>query len=245
MKIFDDIEIVDSLPALFIKSLDAIVVGDLHLGFEGISAEQGFLIPKTQFKEELEMMKKIIKEKNATKIILLGDVKHEFSETTYHEFKEVKDFLNFLRENFKRIIIVKGNHDNFIFYITKKLNAELYETLEIDDYFFAHGHNEIDLKAISAKNIIIAHEHPAIALYDEIGGKEIVKCFIFGRTNEKNIIILPAFSTLSYGTEINVVEEFLSPLLERIKYKLRDFEAIGVDEDAGILKFGKIKNLSR
>lgn len=245
MNILDDVEIVDNLPAIYIKSLDAIVIGDLHLGFEGILADQGVFIPKIQFQEEMSMMNKIIKEKKSDKIILLGDIKHEFSETTYHEFKEVVDFLNFLKDNFKRIIVIKGNHDNFIFYITKKLKIELYEDIIIGDYFFSHGHKDINLDSILSKNIIIAHEHPAISLFDEIGGKEIVKCFLFGKVKEKNIIILPAFSTLSYGTEINVVENFLSPFLEKIKNKIDDFEAIGVDRDVGILRFGKIKNLPK
>ncbi|MEM5812964.1 MAG: metallophosphoesterase [Candidatus Aenigmatarchaeota archaeon] len=245
MKILDDVEIVDNVPAIYIKSLDAIVIGDLHLGFEGIAAEQGVFIPKIQFKEEMEMMNKIIKEKKSEKIILLGDIKHEFSETTYHEFKEVRDFLNFLKINFKKVIVIKGNHDNFIFYLTKKLRVELYDDLCIGNYFFSHGHRDIDLRSISAENIVIAHEHPAIALFDEIGGKEIVKCFLIGKLKEKNIIILPAFSSLSYGTEINIVEEFLSPFLEKIKDKMYDFEAIGIDKDVGILRFGKIKNLPK
>lgn len=241
----DDVEIVDNLPAIYIKSLNAIVIGDLHLGFEGIAAEQGVFMPKIQFKEEMKMMNKIIKEKKNEKIILLGDIKHEFSETTYHEFKEVRDFLNFLKANFKQVILIKGNHDNFIFYLTKKLKVELYDDLCIGNYFFSHGHKDIDLKSISAENIIIAHEHPAIALFDEIGGKEIVKCFLIGKVKEKNVIILPAFSSLSYGTEVNIVEEFLSPFLEKIKDKIDDFEAIGIDKDVGILRFGKIKNLPK
>lgn len=243
MKISDDLEIVDNLPALFVKSIDAIVIADLHLGFEGIAAEQGVFIPKTQYKEEIEMMKKIIKLRKAEKIILLGDIKHEFSETTYHEFKEVSDFLNFLKDNFKEIFILKGNHDNFIFYVAKKLKIDVYEDIEIGDYFFSHGHKDIELKNIRAKNIVIAHEHPVIALYDEIGGKEVVKCFLFGKIENKNLIVLPAFSPLSYGSEININEDFLSPILQKAKNKIYEFIAIGVDEDAGILKFGKIKNL--
>lgn len=243
MRILNDIEILDNIPGLFIKSIEAVVIADLHLGYEGIAAEQGFFIPKTQYEEEIRMIKKIINEKKYEKIILLGDIKHEFSETTYHEFKEVRDFLNFLKRYFKRVVVIKGNHDNFIFYVTKKLGVELYDELEIDNYFFFHGHRKINLNSIKAKNIVLGHEHPAIALYDEVGGKEIIKCFLFGEVSNKNIIVVPAFSTLSYGTEINNVEEFLSPILESIKEKIHNFIAVGVDEEVGILRFGKIGKL--
>lgn len=239
----NDLEIIGSFPALFVKSIDAIIISDLHLGYEGISTEQGVLIPKIQYKEEIEMMKKIIKLKKAEKIILLGDIKHEFSETTYHEFKEVRDFLNFLKENFEKIFIIKGNHDNFIFYVANKLGIDVYDDVKIGDYFFSHGHRNIELNNIKAKNIVIAHEHPVIVLYDDIGGKEVVKCFLFGKIGNKNLIVMPAFSPLSYGSEININEDFLSPLLQRIKDKISDFLAIGIDEEVGILKFGRIKNL--
>jgi putative SbcD/Mre11-related phosphoesterase len=244
MKIFDEIEIIGNLPATYFKKIDAIVIADLHLGYEGIAAEQGVLIPKTQFKEEMEMLKEILKKKKSSRIILLGDIKHEFSETSYHEFKEVSDLLKFLKENFKQVIAIKGNHDNYIYYVTSKCGTELYDELLIEDYYFIHGHQDLALKQLEAKTIVIGHEHPVIALYDEVGGKEIVKCFLYGKTKfEKNLLVLPAFSTLSYGTEMNLVlkEELLSPLLKTVD--LDEFEAIGVDREAGILKFGKIGRL--
>jgi putative SbcD/Mre11-related phosphoesterase len=244
MKISNEIEIIDNLPAAYFKTIDAIAIADLHLGYEGIAAEQGVLLPKTQFKEEMEMLKRILENKKSSKIILLGDIKHEFSETSYHEFKEVSDLLKFLKENFKQVIVIKGNHDNYIYYVTSKFGAELYDELIIDDYYFIHGHQDLALKQLKAKTIVIGHEHPVIALYDEVGGKETVKCFLYGKTKfGKNLLVLPAFSTLSHGTEINLVskEELLSPILKTVD--LDDFEAIGVDKEIGILKFGKIGEL--
>jgi putative SbcD/Mre11-related phosphoesterase len=244
MKIFDEIQIIDNFPAVYFKKIDTIVIADLHLGYESIMAEEGVLIPKTQFKEEMEMLKEILKKKKSSRIILLGDIKNEFSETSYHEFKEVSDLLKFLKENFKQVIVIKGNHDNYIYYVTSKCGTELYDELLINEYYFVHGHQDLALKQLKAKTIVIGHEHPVIALYDEVGGKEIVKCFLYGKTRfGKNLLVLPAFSTLSYGTEMNSVlkEELLSPILKIVE--LDEFEAVGVDREAGILKFGKIGRL--
>jgi hypothetical protein len=115
------IEIIEPYPAIYIPEIDAIAIADLHLGYEGIMAEQGMLIPKVQFKKEIGMLRKIIEKKQAERIIINGDVKHEFSETSYHEFKEVSDLLEFLEKNFEEVIVIKGNHDNFIARVAKRV----------------------------------------------------------------------------------------------------------------------------
>ncbi len=242
-EVFDEIEIIAPYPAIYIPKIDSIVVADLHLGYEIIAAERGVFIPKTQFKKELSIFNEILKKKKASKIIINGDVKNEFSSETYHEFKEVRDMLKFLKNNFEQVIIIKGNHDNYIYYVTSKLDVELYEELSIENYLFTHGHKDIRLKALAGKTLVIGHEHPVIALYDEVGAKEVIKCFLFGKTEFGKILILPAFSILSYGTEMNFVlkEELLSPILKMIN--LNKLEIVGIDEEVGFLKFGPLEKL--
>jgi hypothetical protein len=244
VKLLEGVEIINNLPAIYIKSIDAVVLADMHLGYEDLAAEGGVFIPKTQFKEEARMMKKILEKTKAKKIIIDGDVKNEFSPKTFHEFKEVEQMLKLLKENFERVILIKGNHDNYIYYATSKIGAELYDELLISDYFFVHGHKSLALKQLKARIIVIGHEHPVIGLYDEVGGKEVVKCFLVGKSRfGQKILVLPAFSTLSYGTEMNAVtrDELLSPLLKEVD--LNEFNVFGVDEEVGILKLGKIKDI--
>jgi len=59
MNILDKIEIIEPYPALYIQELDAIVVSDLHLGYEGIMAEQGILVPKIRSRKGLISLNKI------------------------------------------------------------------------------------------------------------------------------------------------------------------------------------------
>ncbi len=243
-KLFDEVYVVKNLPMAYFKEIDALVIADLHLGYEGIAAEQGVMIPKTQFEEEAEMLNEALSVINASTIIIDGDVKHEFSETSYHEFKEVSEMLKFLKENFERVIVVKGNHDNYIYYVTSRVGVELHDEIKIDGYYFTHGHKEFSLRAIDAKVITVAHEHPVVAMFDEVGGKEAVKCFLFGKVSKDcYLLLLPAFSTLSYGTEMNLVteEELLSPVLKKVS--LENFEVVGVDRDVGILEFGRLGRL--
>ncbi|MEW5760450.1 MAG: metallophosphoesterase [Candidatus Thermoplasmatota archaeon] len=216
MKIFEDIEIIDSYPAIYIKELDMIVIADLHLGYEGILAEQGIFIPKIQFKKIVSDMKKIVEICDARNILINGDIKHEFSETSYHEFKEVKNFLELLKNNFKRIILIKGNHDNYISNITNKYGIELYDEINIKGYFFTHGHKAKKEK-LSSMNIF-AHEHPSIALFTEVGVKEKMKAFIYGEIGNKKILVMPSFSYFAEGNDVNLIpkNELLSPLLREI-----------------------------
>jgi len=237
MLIKRDIELIEPYPAIYLRSLNSIVIADLHLGYEGIMAEQGVFLPKIQFKKEIEALEDIIDRKNAERIIILGDIKHEFSETSYHEFKEVRELFIFLKDRFEEIDLIKGNHDNYIFYVTKKYDINLHDELELGDYFLIHGHR-YPSKRIE-KFLILAHEHPAIAIYDEVGVKEKLKCFLAG----ENILVLPAFSYLAPGSEVNVIpkNEFLSPILKNIE--IDKLEVFAISKEIGCLNFGKLKNL--
>ena len=245
LKLAPGIKLVNSWPCLYIKDIDALVIADLHLGFEMIKTEQeGVAIPKVQVKQLLEMMQKILRMQKASTIIINGDVKHEFSEGSHHEYKEVSDFLEFFSRNFKKVFLIKGNHDNFLIRATRRFeNVELRDDFKIGEFYFAHGHKPLDLKRISAKNVIIAHEHPALALYDELRIKEKVKCLLHGKIAGKFVIILPAVSIFAPGTDVNTVarKEFLTPLLQ--KYGVDDLEAVGIVEGEECLEFPKISKL--
>lgn len=245
MRLNSDIVIISPHRAVYIESIDAIVIADLHLGFEGIATEHGIFIPKIQFKKEMEELKEILKKVKAEKIIINGDVKHEFCETGHHEFREVSRLYTFLKENFDRVIQIKGNHDNFIIYVCRKYGVELYDTLQLGDYFFLHGHENLKLNNITTSNIITGHEHPAISLYDEVGGKEKVDCFLYGRIDSKKFLMLPAFSYFAQGSEVNIIpkNEFLSPLLKRADF--REIKVIGVSRETGVLDFGTLDKLRK
>ena len=245
MRLWNKIEIIEPYPAIYISALNAIVIADLQLGYEGIMAEKGIFIPKVQFKHELQTLKEIIKAKKAERIIINGDIKHEFSETSYHEFKEVGDLLSFLNKEFKDITLIKGNHDNFIVYATKRHGVRLCKELELGEFYFFHGHqNPRDFAKIEADYLILAHEHPAIALFDEVGTREKIGCFLYGKVKEKKILVLPAFSTLAQGSEVNVLPkgELLSPFLKEF-VEVENLKVIGISQETGCLKFPELGKL--
>lgn len=222
--------------ALHMRKIRAMVIADLHLGFEGIMAEKGIFIPKFQFEE---IMKRLEREKEEEILIILGDLKHEFSSTTYHEFSEVREFFSWAKENFSKVYLVRGNHDNFIAPLCRKFGVEFLEELSLSNFFFIHGHKD---KELPYGYIILAHEHPAIELYNKIL-REKIKCFLYGKIGKRKFVVLPSYSILMQGTEINLIprKELLSPILRKID--INSLFCLGIDEEVGFLNFPQLGKL--
>ena len=207
------VEIVDGVEilglSLYIIKEKPLIIGDLHLGIENSLINQGILIPKFQFDNVKENIKKILDKYNVKRTILNGDIKHEFSKINAQEWKDVYLLIDFL-EKYCQVEIVIGNHD----YIMKK-NLELnrYKTkyfVSIGDIMVLHG-DFIPEEVIDKKIIIIGHEHPCVLLKE--GAKaEKFKCFMKGKWKNKVLVVMPSFNPLNEGTDI-LNREFLSPFL--------------------------------
>ncbi len=102
-----------------------LVFTDFHIGYEEHIAERGAL-PDLQFKEIIERLNRIftlLKRDNVKikKIVILGDLKHEFGGISDKEWRETIGLLDYLdkkivgdRNKRGRIILIKGNHDNIL-----------------------------------------------------------------------------------------------------------------------------------
>ena len=244
-KISENIFAIEPFPALYISDLDCTVIADLHLGYETIASECGVFVPRVQFEKSMQTVEKIVNKKKTKRIILLGDIKHEFSGTSYHEYREVSAFLDFLSIYFVEIIIVKGNHDTFIHRVAKKYRIEVFDAFVEKDYLFVHGHKDMDIKKVEEDKIIMGHEHPSIALFTDIGVKEKLRCFLYGKAYGKEVIVLPAFSFFAEGSDVNLIpkEELLSPVLRKID--IDSFKVIGIIEGDSFLEFPSVGKLRR
>ncbi len=240
IKILDNVYLFNGLPAIYISDINSIVISDLQIGYEMYLAEKGIFIPQIQLEKMIKMLRKIKRiKKECKKIILNGDIKHEFGEASKQEWREVFELFAFLRKNFNEIILVRGNHDNYLLNILSKLNAKLYDPkYEELNYCFCHGHKKVET---NKKILIIGHEQPAISL--RYGFEKIkIPALLKGKYNNKTLLVLPAFSPISSGSEINIIEknEFLSPYLQ--ESDIEEFEVYGISEGL-TLYFGKVKNL--
>lgn len=241
VKVDKNIYIPNGYKALYLKDIDSVVISDLQLGYELYLAKTGIFVPQFQLKQMLKDIGEIQKLTKAEKLIIDGDLKHEFGEASQQEWREVKEFINFSREIFKKVILVRGNHDNYLLNIISKLGIELKDPYYIEKrYFFTHGHKLLEIPQ-EAEIMIIGHEEPAVVLREGFD-KIKVPCLLKGWYYDKTIIVLPAFSKLSSGSEINLLDkkDFLSPYLR--KSNIDEFEVYGID--SGITVYlGKLKKL--
>ncbi|MDI6724951.1 MAG: metallophosphoesterase [Methanobacterium sp.] len=226
-------KIIDS--ALLID--DYLIISDLHLGYEGALNAQGFMIPRLQYKKILKRLKEILSRTDAKKIIVNGDLKHEFGKISKQEFKEIEDFITFLKEEFDEIILIKGNHDNFTRFIAENKGLHVYDNYSVENFLVLHG-DKIPENQIKEDNIIIGHEHPSIGLRS---GERVekIKCFLKGNWNNKNMIVMPSFNFISEGSDI-LREKSISPFLKGIS--LDEFEVFGI-ENFEVLPFGQLNNI--
>ncbi len=237
-KILSNAEIIGL--SLFFSEEKILVITDLHLGFEEALIKQGILIPIFNFLDSVKKLTGIFsKTGKLEKIIILGDLKHEFGVISEQEWNEVIKMLVFLGEHSKEIILLKGNHDNILGPIAKWKNLSLEESffLEEKKILFLHG-DKIPLtkEFKEAKTIIIGHEHPAIVLRDGIKTEKF-KCFLKGSFGRKTLIVLPSFNSTAEGTDV-LRKKLLSPFLHQ---DLNKFEVWVIADKTYF--FGKISEL--
>ena len=84
--------------ALFLRDERALVISDLHLGFEGALAEQGVSIPRFQRRVILERLGRMLDRVKAERVIVAGDFKHELSRHLADEGNVGKEGPRFLRD---------------------------------------------------------------------------------------------------------------------------------------------------
>lgn len=215
-----------------------LIVGDVHIGYEEALNKQGVMVPRVQFPQMMERMQVILEKEKPEKIILIGDLKHEFGAISNQEWRETLKFLDLLAEYTEDIILVKGNHDTIIKPITEKRKIQLVDSYVQDGLLFIHGDAEPESIPDDVETIIIGHEHPAITLDDGLR-KEKFKCFIKGKYRKRDLIVLPSFFLATQGTDI-LTDDLISPMILDIE----NFEVF-VITDSSVLDFGKVKRIRK
>lgn len=231
MNIAPKIEIID-LALLIDKRI--LIVSDFHIGYEQHLHRKGILIPKFQLKDTILRLEKILNQTGSLdKIIINGDLKHEFHTITNQEWSDITKLVDFLRRKCKELIIIQGNHDKIIIPIAEKKKVTLIKEYREPGLLVTHGDIIPDkLETV----IVIGHEHPAVSLRNE-GRSERFKCFLKGHFKRKTLIVLPSFNLLTEGTDITKSKPF-SPFLQR---KISNFNVYIVGDD--VYDFGKLRKL--
>lgn len=216
-----------------------LILADLHFGYEELLNLQGVMIPKFQYKKITGRIEKILSICSPENAIINGDLKHEFGRISNQEWNETLNFIDFLSERFKKIILVKGNHDTLTGKITEKKKIRICENYITEKILITHGHKIPEISETQMgriETIVIGHDHPCVGLTENTR-VEKVKCFLSGKWKNKNLIVMPSFNFISEGTDI-LQENPLSPFIKDIS----EFNVYGV-ENFEVFPFGKVKDM--
>ncbi len=207
-------------PALYLDEAEAVIASDLHIGLEDQRELMGIHIPRTTFPQILEQVLTPIKHYNAKRIFLLGDVKHEFGRPSEPEWWGVKKLVKSIREIGCEPEVVRGNHDNYIISVLSDLGVKVHDpTLSLTDSecVLMHGHEALSaLEIIRPRILIMGHEHPSIAIRDDLGVRHRYKIFLSGQLDALHVIVLPSSSPFAFGSNMNEIspKHRLSPILK-------------------------------
>jgi putative SbcD/Mre11-related phosphoesterase len=217
------LEPVPNVPAMILSGEGRwICVSDLHLGIEVQLRRSGFNIPSQSPKMLDELVRLAEVDDN---LLVLGDVKHRIPAVSYREDREIPPFFEKLKQAYKRIVVVAGNHDGGIGPVLGE-GVEIFAGpgTVIEDVGATHGHVWPSRDAMKASKLIMGHIHPSVLLVDSIGSATNEKCWVRARLRRRKVlekyetcpdelVVVPAFNPLLTGTPINYGERaMLGPL---------------------------------
>ncbi|MBI3033144.1 metallophosphoesterase [Candidatus Woesearchaeota archaeon] len=234
------IELIDL--GIYLQKHHAVVISDIHLGFE--EAMKGVMLPRFQLVDTIQRLDKIFGEiktkfnkKVLEKIVITGDLKHEFGKILVQEWRNVLKFIDYLQQHCHEIVLIKGNHDIMLDPVLKKRTLTYVDYVKIDDILICHG-DAIKEKEMTKEinTIIIGHEHCAIGL--QKGNRiERYKCFLVGTFKKRMLIAMPSLNLLTIGTDV-LHYDLLSPYLQG---NIDNFKVYIVEDT--VYDFGTIKSI--
>lgn len=211
-----------------------VVVADLHIGYESALECDGIHIPRIQTAAVQEALAEIVDLYAPDRLVVAGDIKHEFSRNLGQEMKDVRKVLDDLVGR-TEVVLVKGNHDNYLENIVSRIEMPVVDRCVQGGLTIVHGH-----AACAERPLVMGHEHPSIKLVDRVGAYLKLPCFM--HLKDEGIVVLPAFSPLASGTDLTGASktDCLSPIL-------RDENISGADiyacTDIGLLPLGPLSRL--
>lgn len=181
---------------LYHRESETLLIADMHLGRAG---EGLFEFSEDAFYEMKTSLKKAFEKFNPAYLCIVGDT----FQSRMADQKKVRDMYTEICELCSsyncQLKPLYGNHDPFDFPNGASVDPE--RTTNIDGWQVFHGH---DVIPVQSTKYIFAHFHPQ----DSNGNR----CFIHGKDDGFEFIVLPAFNPILQGLPITKVNWERVPL---------------------------------
>ena len=212
------------------------VVADLHLGCEAVLEHEGLSIPRVQAEHIGRYLVDLLSSVRPARLVVAGDLKHNFSRNLIEEWDAVSRFVEMLRGHVQ-LEVVRGNHDNYLGSILRGFEVPLRQEAELSGIRVLHGHSG---KPVSGP-AVLGHVHPSLSVTDGVVTSAKEHCFLYSRTDE--VLVLPALSLVAGGVDVVRQEssDRISPVLTE---GLSDFTPILFSGER-VLRFPKVGKMRR
>lgn len=244
LEIAEGVEVVEELPVIYLRKHKTLVFADTHIGFEEEMASQGIYVPSFQLMKVMDILEKALEARDVSKVVIAGDFKHIFSGLGDSERRELSKIITYLLPQVDDLIVVRGNHDNYLPILQRKFPFEIVDHYLVGNILIIHGHKPIpDVEGWDT--LIFGHEHPSIVIRDSLGTVGKYSCFLRGRLkNGKYFITLPAVGAYQTGSRVTLSRDtYISPIL-RDYAVLEEIEPVIVDDEVGLLELPKLRELA-
>ncbi len=185
---------------------------------------------------------------SAERVVFAGDLKHLFGSLGRVEKQELMELLGYVKKHVAEVVVVRGNHDNFLPLMKRWFEFEIVDSLVLPPFLIVHGHKPLgdELKKSSWQYLIMGHEHPSIALRDPIGVVGKFSCFLVGDTllpGGRKVVVLPAVGIYQTGSKVTLSKDtYLSPII-REDVAIESLRPVVVGPDIGVVEFPRLGDL--
>jgi putative SbcD/Mre11-related phosphoesterase len=240
------IQLVFPHPAILLKekSCRALVVSDLHIGWEKLLSQKGIHIPSQTPKLKRQLLN-LIEETKPKYLILLGDIKDAITNVSTQEWKEIPEFFETIQQEVSEIQIILGNHDgNLEHLLPEKIKIIPASGTIFGNVGLIHGHAWPAPELLRCKNLITGHVHPTVAIRDPMGLRITKQIFVKVPCNTQQLkkksyqettatrktrLIIAYYNFLSYHHLTSFLEEDrLTKQKRRMKHSLDQYYVLDV-----------------
>jgi putative SbcD/Mre11-related phosphoesterase len=229
---------------------ETLLISDLHLGLEKEMAKKGFLLPAYSVRM-VERVKQVAEEYSATRLVVLGDVKHTVGKVEDIDWGVVPWFFDTMLDLFEVVEVVPGNHDG-------NIKAVLPPRVKLDGsqgtvlgkgrerIGVAHGHAWPSEEAIATRNLVIGHSHFTYEMRDGMGTRTKESVWVTAGYDVANLMegagyssklrgkgrltVMPPFNRLVGGQPINRSKSFeFGPILSSKSIRLEEADIFLTD----------------
>jgi putative SbcD/Mre11-related phosphoesterase len=158
-------------PALILQNKNerALVVADLHIGWERLLSKRGIHIPPQTPKIKNTLLR-LIKESKPTQVIFLGDVKDAIAKMEMEEWRDIPEFFEDIQKMVPDLQVVLGNHDGNLEPLLPE-NVKIFPSTGVSfgDVGLFHGHAWPAPELLECRSLISGHVHPTVLIRDPMG----------------------------------------------------------------------------